>query len=95
MMDNFEIYREAVVRWLKEQGKQTFVLVGGEFETFAVMWDDPTEAVSLGQDAIQVVYDAIVLEGETVPPTLEQRLEELDVETDLMQEILAFLMGVA
>jgi hypothetical protein len=94
-MDNFEIYREAVVRWLKAQGKQTFVLAGGEFATFAVTWDDPTEAVALEQDAIQVVYDAIVLEGETVPPTLEQRIEELDVETDLMQEILAFLMGVA
>lgn len=89
-MDNFEIYREAVVRWLWQQNNRDFVLVGGEFETFRVTWDDASQAIALDEQAIAEVYAIILEERERPVVTLEDTVSALQDETALMQEVLAF-----
>lgn len=95
-MNDFAIYQQAVRLWLVSLGQEPtgFVFYGDGFATFGVMWNDPSEAVELDQAEIQVFYDDLV-NAEIFPQkTLEERLEEFDVEMDLFQEILAYLMGV-
>lgn len=89
-MDNFEIYREAVIRWLWQQNNRDFVLVGGEFETFRVTWDDASQAIALDEQAIAEVYAIILEERERPVVTLEDTVIALQDETALMQEVLAF-----
>jgi hypothetical protein len=89
-MYEFGLYREAVVRWLHEQGNRDFVLVGGEFETFRVTWDDASQAIALDEQAIAEVYAIILEERERPVVTLEDTVSALQDETALMQEVLAF-----
>lgn len=95
-MDNFTVYQQAVRLFLEGLGHEptTFAFYGDGFETFGVMWNDPSEAVELDVDAIQGFYDDLIHTSVLPQKTLEERLEELDIETDLLQDILAFLMGV-
>ena len=76
-MYEFWLYRDAVARWLHEQGNRDFVLVGGEFETFRVTWDDASQAIALDEQAIAEVY-AIILEERERPAGLQHALDKID-----------------
>ena len=96
-MEDFTVYQQAVRAWLVQDmacDPMGFAFYGDGFDTFGVMWNDPSAAVTLDEAQIGTWYDSLI-EAEVIPPqTLEERVAELGVETSLMQDILAYLMGV-
>lgn len=77
-MNDFSIYQQAIVDYLNHSGKSLLFCIQGEsHDTFAVVWDNPSDAITYTDSDIQPFYDAIVMAKQDEAGIIRQQIIDL------------------